>query len=59
MNKLKKYIICEKGIGLEELDSRISEDMLLFIYKKENTEEIMVFNIDDYIINKKSIKLIN
>ena len=34
----------------EELDSRISEHMLMFIYKKENTEVMLILDIDEKII---------
>lgn len=36
---------------MEKLDSRISEDMLIFIYKKENTERMLVLDKNYHIIN--------
>ncbi len=36
--------------GAEELDSRISEDLLMFIYKKENKDVMLVLDIDKKII---------
>lgn len=37
--------------GAEGLDPRISEDMLMFIYKKENKEVMLVLDIDKKLNN--------